>query len=188
MSLNLESYVTGRSITKPTQLSPFHLENWGAETHFIGKPLITTIRVWDTLSPEGAGVVVKGHKYVNSIFYIWEGTGIPTRSCQSDRNTSYNRTQCRSLLLGSSFDRNFLFKPLMNDELGLRLMLPTIVNSFKYQVMAPTGAEKVRREKRKWTQRMEKMRLAIISVRRDSVGKDINTLYPKRENQHNLEL
>lgn len=69
----------------------------------------------------------------------------------------------------------------MHNELGLRLTLPTIVNSFKYQVMAPTGAKKVRGEKRKWTQRMEKMRLAIISVRRDSVGKDINTLYPKEK-------
>lgn len=96
------------------------------------------------------------------ILYL-EGTGIPTGPCPLDRSTSYNRTHCPSLLLGSRFDRNLLFKPLMNDELGLRLTLPTIVNSFKYQVMAPTGAKKVRREKRKWTQRMEKMRLAIIS-------------------------
>lgn len=45
LSLNLESYVTGRSLTKPTQLFPLHLENWGAETHIIGKPLITMIGV-----------------------------------------------------------------------------------------------------------------------------------------------
>lgn len=135
--------------------------------------MIAMIGVRDTLSWRG-----------------WKGTRMPTAYSTSERGQEFPlgsvswtgtpvTTEPTAALF--CFDRNLLFKPLMNNEPGLRLMLPTIVNSFKYQVMAPTGAEKVRREKRKWTQRMKKTRLAIISVRRDSVGKDINALYPKEK-------